>query len=154
MKRLTPLHVGFILLLTMLLVPQAMRYYHTTYPESTGISVIAFLWAINYTSDEGLRIFIASLSDIGLSILLFGPGFLFIFQVIRYCQEEVGRTSTLILGVISVCPVLILMTMPSVIGGVLPTTFPLPTLFITGLILMRIAGPEPPTTPWDEAEAT
>jgi hypothetical protein len=150
MKPLTPSKIGVILLLVQLLVPQGLQHLHADIQDRTIISLIGFLCVFSYTSDIGFRIVFAPISGLGYSFLFFGLGFIFIYQVVQYCKGKAGRTSTIVAGFASICPILFLMTIPDLLFGFIGTQLPLPILLVTGLAAMRNAGPKKPTTPWDE----
>lgn len=149
---MTPAKVGVILLLVQLLVPQVVYYYHSSYQDRLYLSLIGFLVGFSYSSDEGFRFALNTISGIGYSFLFLGLGFIFVYQVYRFCEGEAGRTSTLVAGLASICPILLLMTLPNLLSGLDGILqLPLPILLLTGLTAMRYVGPKEPATPWDES---
>ena len=80
-KPMTPAKVGVILLLVQLLVPQVVYYYHSSYQDRLYLSLIGFLVGFSYSSDEGFRFALNTISGIGYSFLFLGLGFIFVYQV-------------------------------------------------------------------------
>ena len=149
-KPLTPSKIGVILLLVQFLAPQTISYFYSDFNDRFGISLIGFLWAFYYSSEEGIRLSFATVSGLVYSFLFLGLGFIFVYQVVQYCKEKAGRTSTIVAGIASLCPVLFLRTIPDLLSGWPVLYCPLPILLVLGLTAMRYAGPKEPTTPWDE----
>lgn len=147
MRVATHARVGLILVVVLLLVPQGATYFRS----GNRISIIlgSLLWAFNYTTNVGIMVRIVSYFDLLYSFLLFGLGFVFIFQVVQYCQEKAGRGSAVALGIVSMCPMVFLVTVPNLIFRSPVIGFPLPILLAVGLLAMRYAGPKEPTTPWE-----
>lgn len=148
MESLTPMRIGLVLLVATLIAPQVLSYYHGPH-KATTVSLSGFLWTFSYSSDHGFRLLLTDLTMIPIYMLFFGPGFLFVYQVVRYCQEEAGRRSTVVLGIVTMCPVLFMVTIPYLWWGFGLYVIPLPTLLITGLVVMHYTGPKEPTTPWE-----
>ena len=149
---MTPTKVGVILLLVQLLAPQMVSYHHSSTLDRTFFTLVGFLWGLSYFSHEGFRFAVMPISGIGYSFLFLGLGFIFVYQVVQYCKEQAGRTSTMVAGIASMCPILFLLTFPYVLSGFNGVLqFPLPTLLVVGLATMRYAGPMEPTTPWEES---
>ena len=142
--------VGVFLLLVQLFAPQAVFYNYNDLQDRISISLIGFLWGFNYTSDEGSRFAVNTVSGLGYSFLFLGLGFIFVYQVVQYCKGKAGRTSTLAAGIATMCPILFLMIIPSLLSGFFGGQFPLPVLLAIGLVAIRYAGPKKPITPWDE----
>ena len=87
---------------------------------------------------------------LGPSQYFLEKGFIFVYQVVQYCKGKAGRTSTLAAGIATMCPILFLMIIPSLLSGFFGGQFPLPVLLAIGLVAIRYAGPKKPITPWDE----
>jgi len=119
--------------------------------ESIRMIVYALLWAIYPPSSRhnGLEIFTYSSLSTGLSI-----GFIniiFALQVIRYIRGDASRKSTLVAGALTlVLPIVsLLVAWPlMVVSGTFAYIGPIPIQLITGLLLMRFAGPKEITASW------
>ena len=116
-------------------------------------AVYALLWAIDPPGTFGLQVLNGPALSMGIPLGIFN--ILFAFQVVRYTREEVGKTSTLLAGVLTlVLPLLsLILTLPYMITySQFVYIGPIPIQLITGLVLMRVARQPDLTQPWDEEE--
>ena len=116
------------------------------------IAMYALFWTI-YPSGfpwGGLQVLTYYSLTAGLSLGFFN--ILFAFQLIRYIRGKTSRKRTLVVGALTLVLPMYSMTVAlpiMLLSGNFSFIGPIPIQLITGLLLMRVAGPpEEPTTPW------
>jgi hypothetical protein len=116
-----------------------------------SVAVYALLWAI-YPADSSMR-GLQVLNEYALPTTL-PLGFfniIFAFQVIRFIRGEASRRNTRLAGALTlVLPIIsLIVALPTMISlGALAYIGPIPIQLVTGLLLMYLAGPKEPTSPW------
>ena len=116
-----------------------------------SVALYALFWAIYppESAISGLQMVNYYSLTAGLSLGFFN--ILFALQVIRYIRGDAGRRSTLIAGVLTlVIPIISsIVSLPIMLSsGYFVYIGPIPIQLITGLLLMRFAGPKEITAPW------
>lgn len=113
--------------------------------HEVNIGVYSLLWTIDLSGIFGFPV----LNGPALSNIPLGSfNILFAFQVVQYTREEVGKTSTLLFGILTlVIPFLLLVVaLPHMITySQFVYIGPIPIQLITGLVLMRVARQPEPT---------
>ena len=116
-----------------------------------SVALYALFWAI-YPPESG----ISGLQMVNYNSLTagFSLGFfniLFALQVICYIRGDASRRNTLIAGALTlVLPIIsLIVSLPIMLSsGYFVYIGPIPIQLITGLLLMRYAGPKEVTVPW------
>ncbi len=107
--------------------------------HEANIAVYSLLWTIDLSGIFGVPV----LNGPALSNIPLGSfNILFAFQVVQYTREEVGKTSTLLFGILTlVIPLLLfVVALPHMITySQFVYIGPIPIQLITGLLMMRVA---------------
>jgi len=116
-----------------------------------SVAVYALFWAI-YPQDSSMR-GLQVLNEYALPTTL-PLGFfniVFAFQVIRFTRGKASRRNTLLVGALTlVLPITsMIAALPAMVSsGFFVYIGPIPIQLITGLLLMHLAGPKEPVSPW------
>ncbi|RDE12100.1 MAG: hypothetical protein C4K48_10470 [Candidatus Thorarchaeota archaeon] len=116
-----------------------------------SIATYALLWAIYppESSMSGLQVLTYYALSTGLSLGFFN--IIFAFQVIRFTRGATSKRNTLLVGALTlVLPITsLIVAFPTMISsGAFVYIGPIPIQLITGLLLMHLAGPKEPVSPW------
>ncbi len=154
MRSKTPKQVGIALVFVFFLAPFSFSYFERGGAErETVFEIISLAWVMSISSLEGTGVRFPSLNPMNLFYIpiFMGPTLVFIYQVNRYCDQRASRAGTLFWGFLGIAPELLLLSIPQFSWGII--RLPIPLVLIAGLILMRVAGPQELTSPWDDPEA-
>ena len=104
------------------------------------IAVYALLWSINLQGTFDLHVLNGPFPAMGILLGVFN--ILFAFQIVQYAREEVGKTSVLIFGCLTLVMPLILLVvaLPHMITySQFVYIGPIPIQLLIGLVLMSVA---------------
>jgi len=116
-----------------------------------SIAVYALIWALYppESSIGGLQVLNSYSLPIGISLGFFN--IIFAFQVIRFLRGATSKRNTLWTGALTlVIPMIsLIVAWPAMASsGFFAYIGPIPIQLATGILLMYLAGPKEPTSPW------
>ena len=124
--------------------------------------LMAMTWEASYL-DHNIQIVVVQPYMLMTGLLLLSLRPVFAYQMVRYYNGRTTKMNTLLVGVASELQVLVVMIFvtiaqsvlspyPGAIWTLLPLFGPIPVLFLTGLVIMKIRPPPEITTPWQQME--
>ena len=129
------------------------------YPEFWQL--MAMTWSVVYW-DHNIQIAIVQPSMLTFTLLLFSLRPVFAYQMVRYYNGRTTKRKTLLVGVASEIQVLVGMTLSLIIMQfillrypayiLIPLFGPIPVLFLTGLVIMKLRPPPEIATPKQQME--
>jgi len=136
-------------------VPPYMTFLYGIFGYGDGgyVSIVtyALFWAIYppESSIVGLQVMTYFVLSSGIPLGFFN--IVFAFQLIRFTRGATSKRNTLLVGALTlVLPIISLIAAwPAMVSsGAFVYIGPIPIQLITGLLLMYLAGPKEPTSPW------
>ncbi len=122
--------------------------------------LMAMTWEASYW-DHNIQIVMVQpyMLTIGLLLLSLRP--VFTYQMVRYYSGRTTKLNTLLVGVASELQVLVVANLGMIGQSVsspdpsqilVPLFGPIPILFLTGLVIMKLRPPPEITTPWQQMD--
>jgi len=148
-------HASIIIALATVVPPYTTFLYgfggHSGHIDHVSIATYALLWAIYppESSMSGLQVLNYYALSTGLPLGFFN--IIFAFQVIRFTRGATSKRNTLLVGALTlVLPITsLIVTLPAMVSsGFFVYIGPIPIQLAAGLLLMYLAGPKEPTSPW------
>ena len=125
-----------------------------------GWQLMAMTWDASYWN-HNIQIAVVQPHMLTIGLLLFSLRPVFAYQMVRYYNGRTTKLNTLLVGVASELQILVVANLgmigqlvsspdPSQIS--VPLFGPIPILFLTGLVIMKLRPPPEITTPWQQME--
>ena len=154
-----PRGIMFIMTFVVLLGPALFTVY---LDREFNWHLMAMTWEASYW-DHAIHIVVVQPNMLTIVLLLFSLRPVFAYQMVRYYNGRTTKMNTLLVGVASELQVLVVMIFvtivqsilspyPGAIWTLLPLFGPIPVLFLTGLVIMKLRPPPEITTPWQQME--
>jgi len=122
--------------------------------------LMAMTWEASYL-DHNIQIVVVQPYMLTIVLLLFSLRPVFAYQMVRYYNGKTTKLNTLLVGVASELQILVVANLGMIVqlalspdpGKILVPLFgPIPVLFLTGFVIMRLKPPPEITTPWQPME--
>ena len=122
--------------------------------------LMAMTWDASYWNNN-IQITVVQPHMLTLGLLLFSLRPVFAYQMVRYYNGRTTKLNTLLVGVASELLVLVVTNLMTIVQWVLspyrdemlvPLFGPIPVLFLTGLVIMKLRPLPEITTPWQQME--
>ncbi|TET79261.1 hypothetical protein E3J38_07410 [candidate division TA06 bacterium] len=125
-----------------------------------GWQLMAMTWEASYWN-HNIQIVVVQPYMLTIGLLLFSLRPVFAYQMVRYYNGRTTKMNTLLVGVASELQILVVMIFMGIGQSVsspdpeaiwTPLFGPIPILFLTGLVIMKLRPPPEITTPWQQME--
>lgn len=122
--------------------------------------LMAMTWEASYW-DHNIQIVVVQPYMLMTGLLLLSLRPVFAYQMVRYYNGRTTKMNTLLVGVASELQVLVVTNLMTIVQWVLspyrdemlvPLFGPIPVLFLTGLVIMKVRLPPEIITPWQQME--
>ncbi len=154
-----PRGIIFIMTFVALLGPAVFMVY-PGFEYGFNWQLMAMTWEASYR-DHAIHIVMVQLPMLTTGLLLFSLRPVFAYQMVRYYNGRTTKMNTLLVGVASELQILVvaylgmigqLASSPDPGQILVPLFGPIPVLFLTGLVIMKLRPPSEITTPWQQME--